>query len=58
MIIIENVTINNKDYVKTYSDNGCMIECESVLYAEAIDPVGVNRKYTETDKTITEALRL
>jgi len=34
---------------RTYSAEGKMIERDGVMYAEAIDPEGVNRVYTETD---------
>lgn len=33
----------------TYSDLGVQIEREGVQYAEAIDPAGLGREYTETD---------
>ncbi len=34
---------------RTYSTEGKMIERDGVMYAEAIDPEGTNRVYTETD---------
>lgn len=34
---------------RTYSDKCMMIERDGDLYDEAIDPVGMNRQYTETD---------
>lgn len=49
MLIIEEIKIGDKSFIKTYSDNNKMIEREGVLYAEAIDPIGFDRKYTETD---------
>ena len=49
MVITENVTINGKEFIKNYSDSGFMIEREGVQYSEAIDPVGFDRVYTETD---------
>ena len=52
MIVIENVTINGKEFTKTYSTNGVMVEREGVRYAEAIDPVEFGRQYTETDEPI------
>ena len=52
MIITETVTINNKQFTKTYSDSGFMVERDGVQYSEAIDPIDANRVYTETDKTI------
>lgn len=52
MIITKNLTINNKDFVKTYSDRGCMVERDGVRYSEAIDPAELGRTYTETDEPI------
>ena len=37
---------------RTYSNIGMMIEREGVRYSEAIDPVDMNRQYTETDEPI------
>lgn len=52
MIKTENMTINGKPFVRTYSDSGYMIEREGVHYSEAIDPAEFNRQYTETDEPI------
>ena len=52
MIIKENLTINGRDFVKTYSDAGMMVERDGVRYSEAIDPAEFNRVYTETDEPI------
>lgn len=52
MIAIENVTINGKAFVKTYSDSGYMIERDGIRYSEAIDPAEFGRTYTETDERI------
>lgn len=38
---------------RTYSDKNFYIEREGVKYCEAIDPVELNRQYTETDEPIT-----
>lgn len=50
-IITENLNINGKAFVKTYSDSGYLIHGGSPEgdYAEAIDPAELNRMYTETD---------
>lgn len=57
MIITENITINGKELVRTYSDHGFMIEREGVCYDEAIDPIDTGRTYTETEILIdTETL--
>lgn len=54
MIKIEQITINGKAFVRTYSDQGVMIEREGLVYSEAVDPVGSGRTYTETDMPIPE----
>lgn len=51
MIKTENVTINGKEFLRTYSDNGLMIERDGDLYCEAFDPFGSERTYTETEYT-------
>ena len=63
MIITENVTINNRDFIRTYSDEGRYVVRDGVSYSEAIDPIGTGRAYTEgeimpeevTDMTEVEA---
>lgn len=52
MIKTENLTINNRAFVRTYSDSGFMIERDGVRYSEAIDPAELGRTYTETDEPI------
>ncbi len=52
MIIKENLTVNGKAFVKTYSDSGMMVERDGVRYSEAIDPAEFGREYTETDEPI------
>lgn len=52
MIKTENLTINGKTFIRTYSDNGFMVEREGVRYSEAIDPAEFNRQYTETDELV------
>ena len=49
MIKTEQLTINSKQFTKTYSDAGFMIERDGVQYSEAIDPSEFGRTYTETD---------
>ena len=48
MIITEKLTINGRAFIKTYSDQGCMVERNGAQYAEAIDPEETGRTYTET----------
>lgn len=52
MIKTENLTINNRAFVRTYSDSGFLVERDGVRYSEAIDPAEFNRQYTETDEPI------
>lgn len=52
MIKTENLTINNRAFVRTYSDVGYMVERDGVRYSEAIDPEELGRTYTETDEPI------
>ena len=56
MIVKENLTINGREFVKTYSDEGYMIEREGTRYSEAIDPTEFGRQYTETDEKIPEEI--
>ena len=52
MIQTENITINGRQLTRTYSDSGYYIQRDGVQYAEAIDPAGSGRTYTETDDLI------
>lgn len=52
MIISENLTINGKPFIRTYSDSGYMVERDGVRYGEAIDPAELGRIYTETDEPV------
>lgn len=54
MVKTEIITINEKEYKRTFSDEGFMIERDGVQYSEAIDPLGFDREYTETDILIEE----
>ena len=51
MIKTESITINDKEFIRTYSDNGMMIHggFPEADYEEAIDPADSGRTYTETD---------
>lgn len=52
MLKTETLTYNGKEYVRTWSDLGVMIERDGVRYEEAIDPAEFGRVYTETDELI------
>lgn len=47
MIITENVTIRNRDFIRTYSDSNRFVVRDGVSYSEAIDPLDSGRVYTE-----------
>lgn len=49
MIITERVTINNREFIRTTSDEGRYVVRDGVSYSEAIDPIGTGREYTEGD---------
>ena len=49
MIQKETITINGIEFERAYSDKNLYIEREGVKYAEAVDPVGIDRRYTETE---------
>ena len=56
MIQTEQITINDKTFVRTYSDSGYYIHGGSPEgdYAEAIDPAELGQVYVETDIPIEE----
>lgn len=54
MIKTETITINEKEFIRTYSDRGFMVERDGIQYDEAIDPIEFDRTYIETE-TVTEA---
>lgn len=49
MVIDTTKTIDGIEYDHTYSDLNVMIERDGVQYADAVDPLGSGRVYTETD---------
>lgn len=53
MIVTQTVTINNREFVRTFSDAGLMIERDGNRYEEALDPAELGRVYSETDEPIT-----
>lgn len=54
MIIVETVTIRNKNFIHTYSDAGFYIERDGVRYADAMDLPEMGYTYIETDKKLAE----
>lgn len=55
MIIKTTKEINGTTYAYTYSDAGMKIMRDGVTYDEAVDPMGTDRVYTETDEPISSA---
>ena len=51
MIRTETVTINERQFIRTYSDRGMMIHggFPEADYDEAYDPIDSGRTYTETN---------
>ena len=56
MVKVENVTINGKEFKKTYSDESYYIQKKGTgqVYSEAIDIPSANYEYEETDKKIEQ----
>lgn len=49
MIITDTATYGSRQFTRTHSDTGYMIERNGVQYSEAVDPIDSDRQYTETD---------
>lgn len=54
MIITETVTINNRMFIHTYSDEGKYVVRDGVAYEDAMDPAEFNRTYTEGELILIE----
>ena len=52
MIKTEIITINGIQFQKTWSDASYLIERDGAKYSEAVDPISVERIYTETNEPI------
>ena len=52
MIQTEIVTIRGKQFQRTWSDAGFLIERDGAQYSEAVDLLDSGRTYTETDVPI------
>lgn len=50
MLCTETIEMKGRQFVRTYSDSGYMVERDGIRYAEAIDPAEYGRTYTETDE--------
>ena len=49
MIKTEIITINGRQFQRTWSDAGFLIERNGAQYSEAVDPIDSGRTYTETE---------
>ena len=54
MVKSEVIEINGTQYRKTYSDSGYYIERDGMRFSEAIDVIGADFVYTETDVKIED----
>lgn len=54
MVKSEVIEINGTQYRKTYSDSGYYIERDGMRFSSAIDVIGADFVYTETDVKIED----
>lgn len=54
MVVKKVKTINDKQYIHHYSDQGFYIEHDGVSYSSAIDLVNSEKEYTETTELIED----
>ena len=54
MIKSEIININGKQYRRTYSDSGYYIERDGMQFSEAVDFLGADFVYTETNIKIED----
>ena len=54
MVKSEVIEINGTQYRRTYSDSGYYIERDGMRFSEAIDFLGADFVYTETDTKIED----
>lgn len=47
MIRTETLTIDDRDFIRTYSDSGKYVVRDGISYEEAVDPAEFGRVYTE-----------
>ena len=52
MIKTELIMVNERQFRRTWSDAGFMIERDGAMYSEAVDPAEFDRVYTETDMPV------
>lgn len=56
MVKSEVIEINGRQYRRTYSDSGYYIERDGMQFSEAVDFLGTDFVYTETNIKIDEEL--
>lgn len=49
MIKTEELTVNGKTFVRTYSNENRYVVRDGISYSEAVDPAEFGRTYTEGD---------
>ena len=54
MVKSEVIEINGTQYRKTYSDSGYYIERDGMRFSEAVDVIGADFAYSETDVKIED----
>ena len=54
MLKTETLMINGRAHVRTWSDEGMMIQRDGKLYEEAIDPAEFGRTYMRTEQEIPD----
>ena len=54
MIRTEEMTINGKAFIRTYSDSDRYVVRDSVEYAEAIDLAHLGRTYAESENMLPD----
>ena len=54
MVKSEVIEINGTQYRRTYSDSGYYIERDGMQFSEAVDVIGSDFVYTETDVKIED----
>ena len=52
MIKREIITINGVQFQRTWSDANYLIERDGAKYSAAVDPIDIERTYTETNELI------
>lgn len=52
MLITETIEIKGTNFIHNYSDDGHFVERDGVKYVDALDPIGTDRIYTESEEVI------